>query len=108
MPPRQIQSFEDFKELVHRCSIKTLHCLFNTKVTPSNQEKPPVGMKLYFYINGDDNYLMDYASDTKLKLTGIPVRVYGSRKEPYIAEEDVKTFINKEFPGITVSFDFEI
>jgi hypothetical protein len=52
--------------------------------------------------------LDDYASGEKLKIIGIPIKIHGSRKEPYISEEDVKLFISKELTGTTVSFDFEI
>ena len=65
-------------------------------------------MRLYFYHEGNVRYLADYASGEKLKITGIPIRIHGGRKEPYVSEEDVKAFINKELTGINVSFDFEI
>ncbi|MCJ7633088.1 hypothetical protein MUP77_11940 [Candidatus Bathyarchaeota archaeon] len=52
--------------------------------------------------------MADYASGEKLKITGIPIRIHGRRKEPYISEEDVKLVISKELAGIAVSFDFEI
>jgi hypothetical protein len=107
LSPIQVPTFEDFKEQVHHFSIKTVHCFFNVKAIKGIEDQP-VGMKLYFYYNGDDHYLIDYAVGEKLKLTGIPIKVYGRKKEPYISEEDVKAFINKKLPGVTVSFDFEI
>lgn len=106
MPPIQVTTFEDFKEQVYRFSIKILHCFFNVKAIKGLEDQP-VGMKLYFYYD-DDHYLIDYPVGEKLKLTGIPIKVYGRKKESYISEEDVKAFINKELPGVTVSFDFEI
>lgn len=104
MPPVEVKNLESFKECVHACSIRMVYCLFEA----NPQGDPPIGLRLYFYHRGDVYFLIDFASGERLKVTGIPVQVYGSRRKPYIAEEDVKAFINRELKGITVSFDFEI
>ena len=104
MPPISVPTLSAFKEYVRTFSIKTIYCLFQ----PNTQGSPPIGLRLYFYQGSDTYFLADYASEGRLKVTGIPIRTHGTKKEPYIAEEDVKAFVNKELPGINVSFDFEI
>ena len=104
MPSVRVQTLENFKEQIRSFSVKMVYCRFEA----DPQGDPPIGMRLYFYHEGEVHYLADYASGEKLKITEIPIRVHGSRKEPYISEEDVKSFIGKELAGITVSFDFEI
>ena len=93
-----------FKEYIRTFSVKKIYCFFQ----PNPQGDPPIGLRMYFYQGSDTYFLADYVSEGRLKVMGIPIRTYGSRKEPYIAEEDVKAFVNKELPGINVSFDFEI
>lgn len=100
----RVQTLEDFKEQIRTFSVKMIYCLFEA----NPQGNPPIGMRLYFYHGEDVHYLADYASGEKLKIMNIPIRVHGSRKEPYISEEDVRLFISKVLAGVAVSFDFEI
>ena len=104
MPQVVVKTLEAFKEQIRTFSVKTIYCRFET----DKQENPPVCMRLYFYHVETVHYLNDYASGEKLEITGIPVSLHGSKKEQYISEEDVKSFINKELTGIGLSFDFEI
>ena len=97
----RVQTLEEFREQIHNFSVEAIFCLF----TADPQGKPPVGMRLYFYHGANVYYLFDYASGERLTVTGIPVSTYGSHKEPYISEDDVKSFISKEFAGKTVSFE---
>ncbi|MCJ7634306.1 hypothetical protein MUP77_18190 [Candidatus Bathyarchaeota archaeon] len=103
MPPIEAKTLEIFKEYVQAFSVKTVHCVFET----NPQGNPPIGLRLYFYQEGNTYFLVDYASGGKLKVTGMPVRAYGSKKEPYIAEDDVKLCVKKELEA-AVSFAFEI
>ena len=104
MPPKEVYTINELRNLARKHSITTLYFLVE-----KNQERvPPLSIRLYFYHDADIYFLIDYAHIDKLTLIGIPIRFYGSKKEPYISEEDVKTFIDKEFKGINVSFDFEI
>ena len=103
MPPVEAKTLDDFKKYIHTFSVKTVHCVFEANSLGS----PPIGMRLYFYHGGDTYFLVDYASGERLKFTGIPVRVYGSKREQYIAEENVERFVSMEL-GAAVSFAFEI
>ena len=103
MPPIEAKTLDEFKRYVHTFSVKTVHCVFEA----NPQGSPRVGLRLYFYQGGDTYFLVDYASCERLKLTGIPVRAYGSMRDPYIAEEDVERFVSVEL-GAAVSFAFEI
>ena len=103
MPPISVPTLSAFKGYVRTFSVKTIYCLFQ----PNTQGSPPIGLRLYFYQGSDTYFLADYTSGERLKITGIPVRTHDRRKEPYIAEEDVKAFVNKELAGILVSFDFD-
>jgi hypothetical protein len=104
VPPKEVTTLEELKQLIHNHSIKTLYCLFEN----NHEGNPPIGIRLYFYRGIDIYFLIDYAQKDKLKLTSIPLRFYGNKKTPYIPEDNVKPFIDKEFKGVNVSFDFEI
>lgn len=104
MPPKEVRTINELRNLARKHSITTLYFLVE-----KNQERIPlISIRLYFYHNANIYFLIDYAHVDRLKLTGIPIQFYGSKKEPYISEEDVKILINEEFKGINVSFDFEI
>ena len=76
MPPVEVKTLDSFKEYIQTFSIKTVYCLFE-----ENQEgDPPIGMRLYFYHGVDIYFLIDYAQKDKLKLTSIPLRFYGIKK----------------------------
>ena len=104
MPPKEVTTLTELKNIIREYSINTLHCLFE-----DNQKgDPPIGIRLYFYRGTDTYFLIDHAPKEKLVQSGIPVRFYGSKRKPYIAEDDVKAFRDKELHGINMSFDFEI
>lgn len=104
MPPVEVKTLDNFKKYIQTLSIKAIYCLFET----NSQGNPPIGMRLYFYHEGDIYFLLEYASGERLKVTGIPVQSYGGRREPYISEKDVEEFVRKALGEITVNFDFAI
>ncbi len=104
MPPVEVKTLDDFKKFIDAFSIKAVYCLFE----PNSQGNPPIGMRLYFYHEGDIYFLVDYASGAALKMTGIPLKSYGGVREPYVSEDDIKEFVRREFGNMTVNFDFAI
>ena len=64
--------------------------------------KPPYGLKLIFYHKLDSYILVDYADDTTLFKTKIPIQGQDKREVP-ILYEDIENFIHTQIDKIQVS-----
>ena len=104
MPPKEVTTLAELKQLIHQFSITTLYCLFKTHL----EGDPPIGIRIYFYCGLDIYFLIDYAHKGALIHSGIPVRFHGRQNTPYISEDDVVAFRDKVLKGINLSFDFAI
>ena len=64
--------------------------------------KPPYGLKLIFYHQLDSYIFIDYADDTALYKTKIPIQGQNKREVP-ILHEDIEHFIHTQIGKIKVS-----
>ncbi len=69
---------------------------------PHPLRKPPYGLKLIFYHELDSYIFQDYADDTTLFKTKIPIQGQDKREVP-ILPEDIENFIHAQIGMIQVS-----
>jgi hypothetical protein len=96
MAINRVNSWEKFKDLVLTLKPDTVYYL----AEPHPLKKPPLGLRLTFYLQKDMYVFTDFADGETLHKTGISIINPTDEIRAEIREEDIKFFLSNELGKI--------
>ena len=95
----RIQTWGEFEARIEALSPATI--FYSKDKHPLR--KPPIGLRLTFYHEGDTYVLVDFANGATLYKTKIPVHETKAKTEGLLEDDDIKRFLADRFKNIVVS-----